>query len=381
MSWKLHEEKALVALHQATSIYELSQALFTLVRSRLIHQNCFLMLRPLEFELSAICSHSRYRHMAEIYIRERYHRYDIWLKRSPAHPRVKAVRHSDYTPLWLLKRTLFYRYVLNPYGSLYGTSFMAWRGDLWLATLTIFRTATQGDFTDAELHLLHRWQLHFEVAIRRIASRNEDRMLGRALTAYVSDLPDALILIDWDMRVISHNQAAIRLCDLWRKGAQSRVSLLKRRLTRFELPASLQTLLQSLRPRIEKKKTNRPGSHHMIRFAQIYHRDIHGLRAQISFIPSKTLSLSRGLFLIRLHYNPTHSPQIELPAQLAELTRQEREVARRAALGQTNSEIAHALGKSVNTVKTQLSSVFRKLKMRSKIKLAATLRPMQESSL
>jgi DNA-binding CsgD family transcriptional regulator len=46
---------------------------------------------------------------------------------------------------------------------------------------------------------------------------------------------------------------------------------------------------------------------------------------------------------------------------LAQLTDREREVLRRTALGETNAQIATALGVTVHAVKFHLGSIFRKL--------------------
>jgi DNA-binding CsgD family transcriptional regulator len=46
---------------------------------------------------------------------------------------------------------------------------------------------------------------------------------------------------------------------------------------------------------------------------------------------------------------------------LTQLTDREREVLRRTALGETNAQIAAALGVTVHAVKFHLSSIFRKL--------------------
>ncbi len=48
-------------------------------------------------------------------------------------------------------------------------------------------------------------------------------------------------------------------------------------------------------------------------------------------------------------------------AALSRLTEREREVLRRTALGETNAQIADALGITVHAVKFHLGSIFRKL--------------------
>ena len=54
----------------------------------------------------------------------------------------------------------------------------------------------------------------------------------------------------------------------------------------------------------------------------------------------------------------------------AKLTPREREVVRMVAHGNTNKQIATALGISVNTVKTHLKKVCYKLKLRSRVQIA-----------
>ena len=55
------------------------------------------------------------------------------------------------------------------------------------------------------------------------------------------------------------------------------------------------------------------------------------------------------------------------------LSQRERDVARRIGRGETNAEIAHALGRSVSTVKTHLDSMFRKLGVKNRAGLLARL--------
>ena len=56
---------------------------------------------------------------------------------------------------------------------------------------------------------------------------------------------------------------------------------------------------------------------------------------------------------------------------LTRLTVREREVLRRAAQGETNAQIASALGVTVHAVKFHLSSIFRKLGVHNRTGAAA----------
>ena len=61
------------------------------------------------------------------------------------------------------------------------------------------------------------------------------------------------------------------------------------------------------------------------------------------------------------------------PQPALSLTPRQLEIARRAARGETNAEIAHALGISVNTVKVRLKQVFERLDICNRTELAAVL--------
>jgi DNA-binding CsgD family transcriptional regulator len=65
------------------------------------------------------------------------------------------------------------------------------------------------------------------------------------------------------------------------------------------------------------------------------------------------------------HHNDVHA------AGLSRLTEREREVLRRTALGETNAQIAEALGVTVHAVKFHLGSIFRKLEVRNRTTAAS----------
>jgi DNA-binding CsgD family transcriptional regulator len=56
---------------------------------------------------------------------------------------------------------------------------------------------------------------------------------------------------------------------------------------------------------------------------------------------------------------------------ISRLTTREREVLRRASLGQTNAQVAEALGISIHAVKFHLASIFRKFGVQNRTEAAA----------
>src|SRR5450631_886732 len=140
----------LIHLHEAKTARQLAQASFNLFGKSITNLAFFLTLRPGEFELPSFSSDPAMQKYFDIYI-SGGHKYDIWMRRGPISPNVRAIRHSDHTPLHILKRSLFFKKIIGVTGCSYGASVMAWRENTWLSTLTVFRTFEQGDFTDEDM--------------------------------------------------------------------------------------------------------------------------------------------------------------------------------------------------------------------------------------
>jgi DNA-binding CsgD family transcriptional regulator len=298
---------------------------------------------------------------------------DIWLKRSPVGPSVKCVRHSDFTPLWMLKRSNFYRDIMQPLNGEHGASIVAWHEENWLATLTVLKSRTQGDFTDDEMKRLEGWQVHFEAGARRIASAKENKLDDESLSTFIWDLPSSALILDWDMTPRHFNAAAVELCNVWQYG----LSAFNKKIShqRVRVPKEILDVMPELKPRIEAAKLSRPGPLRRVEFQTLHHPRINGLSAKLYFIPAKSLSLSRGRFLVQFFYHQLLTNSTSTTTDLSALSRPERKVALQAARGLTNRQIGKVLQKSPGTVKIQLSQVFKKLNLKSRVELATVLAP------
>ncbi len=82
-------EDLIVALHEARTAKEFGPALFALVNQALPSRALVLFLRPLEFELPALCSRPEFQFVCDEYIAGR-HTDDIWLQRSPINPDIPS---------------------------------------------------------------------------------------------------------------------------------------------------------------------------------------------------------------------------------------------------------------------------------------------------
>jgi DNA-binding CsgD family transcriptional regulator len=358
-------EAILVRLHEVGDVGKLAKVTFELIESHFPYQFIILLFRPLEFELPCRYLPLKYKHVVDEYMAEN-HKCDIWLQRSPVNPHVSVVRHSDYTPQHLLHRSPYYRNVLVPLDSEYGASVVAWRDTTWLTTLTLMRNKEQGDFTEEEMQELQALQPHFACVIRRLARYQETRLVDSSMRHVMSSLPTATIILDWNLKVMQYNSFATHLCSKWRSGGHPSFFKAPRRL---QVPGDILAELERMRPTIMAQKWSQgPGGRRSLH-VDYHHPTKPSLSALIEFLPSRSLSLSKGTFLLTLKEERLSEQGANLSDKLNQLTRRERDCALLAAQGLHNRDIAKKLGKSEITVRNQLSSIYKKLGFDTRHKL------------
>jgi DNA-binding CsgD family transcriptional regulator len=360
-------DSTIIGLHDARTLKELAPALFKFIAEALPQKMLFLMLRPLEFELRAFCSPPELQQLCDNYITTD-HKDDIWLQRSPVSPDIPVVRHSLYTPRALFHRSRFYKTVMKKIGCEYGTSLVAWRENTWLGALTIFRTVEQGDFQDDEVPVLQACHLHFQSAIRRIASLQEEKLASKSLATLIWNLPTAAIVLDWNLKVLYSNVSSQELTTEWKKG--SRLAAV-RSSNRFSVPKEIVTAIEERRATLVALKPNRPKSPNMIALAEVKHPTIAELTADVSFLPSKSLAISKGTFCVVYHRHHKIPGERDSYDRLANLTRRERDVVLMAASGKNSRQICKELGTSAVTVRKQLHNAYKKLGINSRFELMA----------
>jgi DNA-binding CsgD family transcriptional regulator len=360
-------ETLLVRLHEADNVAELTKATFELVGVCVPYQLLLMLFRPLEFELPFRLFPMRYKSLVDQYMAET-HKDDIWLRRSPVNPQVTVVRHSDYTPTSMLHRSPFYKKLLQPSESEFGASVVAWRDTTWLATLTVMRNKEQGNFTDEQMQELHALQPHFACVIRRLAKHQESRLIDTSLRHFMSSLPTATLILDWNLKVMHYNSFANYLCSKWKSSGRPSFFKAPRRL---QVPGDILAELERMRPDIMAQKWGHgPGGRRSLHI-DYRHPTKSWLSASIEFLPSRSLSLSKGTFLLTLKEERLTEQGADLSDKLNQLTRRERDCALLAAQGLHNRDIAKKLGKSEITVRNQLSSIYKKLGFSTRHKLIA----------
>jgi len=360
-------EALLVRLHEVDDVAKLAKATFELIEVQFPYQFLILLFRPLEFELPCRFFPVKYKPVVDEYMAES-HKHDIWLRRSPVNPNVSVVRHSDYTPQSLLRRSAYYKKVLVPLDSEYGASVVAWRDTTWLATLTVMRNKEQGDFSDEEMKELQALQPHFACVIRRMARYQESRLVDSSVRHFISSLPTATLILDWNLKVLHYNSTASHVCSQWKNGTHTSFFKAPRRI---QVPGDILAELEHMRPSIMAQKWGNGPRGRRSMHIDYHHPTTPWLSASIEFLASRSLTLSKGTFLVTLKEDHSSNRGGTSSDKINQLSRRERECALLAAQGLHNRDIARKLGKSEITVRNQLSSIYRKLGIDTRHKLIA----------
>lgn len=192
----------------------------------------------------------------------------------------------------------------------------------------------------------------------------EPALLAHVL-AMLEDVPVGLLLLDEMFRPLWFNEEAARACAVWNHGERHAAALRTRNA--FQVPAPLAAACAEL----GAVNGNTEGA------TRVVSDDARGLHARIKF-QAVGAGSGPGAFHVQLDYRRPRgdrhrSLSPSAVALLARLSEREREVAMRVREGMRTAEIAAELHRSPLTVKTQLASIFNKLAVRGRTRVAALL--------
>jgi DNA-binding CsgD family transcriptional regulator len=292
-----------------------------------------------------------------------------------AQPRPRFVRISDlFLNQSSLIKSAFCRRYMAPQKGAHGVCLLFWKDQRLICVIAIMRTATQGDFSPAEMKLLQHLYPQFLTALCRLRSLEREHSLRMDLEEFLSRLPLPTILLRWNLKPIYQNRAARDFCAVWEKGPEEaqltnatspipseileRCRLLKQQWAHAQRPIAPQT-------GFKEERVRHPRSPH--------------LRATLHLRQLSSAGVARPHFLIECEDLRSSAPVRTGPASarlphLARLTRREQEVARLVCEGRSNQEIADEACLSLPMVKKHLHAIFRKLEVNSRSRLIALLR-------
>lgn len=289
--------------------------------------------------------------------------------------RTKVYRLSDVIPACdELRRTAFFQHYLAPGGWHHLAVSLFWNGQKVSSEYALRRTERQGDFTDAELRLLHRLHPHVETVLNRLIEQEEARAQRQWLEEFSDHLPYALIFLNLELVPIYGNREAHAQCAKWNFGTKQARAIPARDV--FRIPELIERACLSLKKAWLSQKAD-PDSSELSLSARLVHPQDRQLTANIALRTDMPGVAAKPGFVIYLsHESRLENLNSTLPVHslLSRLSPAEQEVARRVVLGESNGEIASGLHKSVFTVKSHLTRIYEKLHVRGRSQLLVLLR-------
>jgi DNA-binding CsgD family transcriptional regulator len=270
---------------------------------------------------------------------------DFWYQQGRPEPgEMLIVRHSDHTPVGILRQTAFYREHLQPHCLLYGASLVFWQSGTFLGCLTLLRRERRGEYRDdemANLRLIYFGALQPLVRNFALRQRQEHSLAALRQTIYLSHEP--LVVVTSPDEVIAGSKPALRILQSWPSNGNLSHKLPRGRIT---LPGSIR----------KWAATQEAES------ASLHPRWALQLRA----LPPNDGQTKPSYFLLRLTTKNKNEPQ----RSWQELTSAERELVGGIVQGHSNRQIATARGVAPATVKNQLSHLLRRLRLKNRTALA-----------
>jgi DNA-binding CsgD family transcriptional regulator len=270
-------------------------------------------------------------------------------------------------------KSTFYRRYMAPQKCADAVTLLFCKRHRLICAIAILRNATHGEFSSTELKLLRQLHRQLLAALRRIESLERERSVRLNFQQCLARLPLPTMILRWNLKPIYQNQAAREFCAVWEKGPEDA----KRTKASSPIPAEILERCRIVKQQwLSAQSQLRSGRQTDFTEEHVQHPRWPNLRATIQLTQIKSAGVARPHFLVacedlrRTDAAPRRLELFRLPA-FARLTRREREVARLACQGHSNKEIAQNACLSLQTVKKHLHSVFRKLQVPSRSRLAA----------
>jgi DNA-binding CsgD family transcriptional regulator len=248
------------------------------------------------------------------------------------------------------------------------------------AQICVRRDRSTPEFSGRDLRFLAELRETLAGAVDRLYRQHRDRAANDSLRRVLSGLPVPLLLLNWNLDAELFSAPARSLCVEWRCGPEAARTLKPGRLA--EAPAEIAAACEAWKAELNRAGYRRPAAaRETPRFRTVFHSTHRHLHALIELIEPAHDLIALPRFLVRFQSDPTpptrpapaSAPASRALATLACLSPAEREIARLVADGLTNQEIAVQLSRAVPTVKMHLRSIFRKLAITNRSRIARLL--------
>jgi DNA-binding CsgD family transcriptional regulator len=274
----------------------------------------------------------------------------------------------------------FYEEFMKPEGWAYSVGMFFWTSEgAFLGQLSINRTAEQGDFTNGEMTLLRALRPQVHAAVDRLLALENGAAARRGLEHSLRALPVPMLVVTWDLGVSYLNNAACEAVIAWLHGPKAARAF----NPSTELPADLRAACAKLKA-AWNRSLQTDDFPDLVRTVVLPNAIVPGFEAAVEIVDPHSGRSLQPSFVIQFFLPAGEDGEVtDALAKLSKLTQAEQAVARLAAAGHGNTEVARELNVSPSTVRTHLRHVFKKLDISSRGKLAslfARAKPLPPSS-
>jgi len=370
-------QRLLLRLHASTEIHECWNALPALLAEATPHDALVTYLNFFDFTASwraakILATPNASRPMTWFEGRRQVDMTPRFVLSQPE--RIKLYRLSDVIPdEHQLQNTAFFRDYLAPSGWHFLAVSLFWRGGSVCSQVALRRTKAQGDFTDRELALLRDLHPHIETVLNRLIYQEEEKVRRSWLEKFNDHLPFAVMLLSLDFEPIYVNREGMEQCAAWNYGPEAAHAYQPRDV--FRVPAEVQSACAELKQRWLFERAQAPAATRLS--ARVVHPRFGGLTANITLQAETASFAAKPGFVVHLAREAEglrEAASFPVHSMLGRLTGAERDIARLVLAGKSNEEAAAELGKSINTVKSQLTQIYRKLGVKSRSQMLASIR-------
>lgn len=372
---------------QADSLDSFVTGLDHLLRAKMPHHSVCISFNNLDYFNPWLIRDTQPGRCSMVYLKDRY----CVLDPTPSYLRQRiGLERSTFREQWATlpsaHRALYYERFMHREGWDKYAEIHFWNGRHLDASICVRRSPAQADFTAGDLRLLSNLRSIFAPCVRRLHRLRHERGASRAMREIFLKTPIPLIVLDWSLEPVCFNFEARRLCWDWIHGPERARAV--KAATTPEIPREILSACEERRQE-ESTACDAPAwsAKSQPSFTTVLHPTRADLSAQVELIGADAADTGSPNFLLRLQKLPANHPRVRAGnpsaaadvdgngalALLACLTRCEREVALQVKDGYTNGLIASRLHKSEATVKMQVHSIFKKLKVSNRTQLATLL--------
>lgn len=244
-----------------------------------------------------------------------------------------------------------------------------WEGERLIGFLALVHSTGEGEFSELELEKARRLCPHVQTAARRVMRAYREKSVRLALQKVLRDLNRPVLLLSWEGNFLFATRTARDYLSRWSNGVHDGYMLARERTP--ALPEPIQTSVRHLRTRYMKglrAARHKGGYPHEV----VTHPRDDGLYSELRLVGSGNSALVMPSVLIEFkEADASRLRKDPLASSLDELSPREREVVRLLCRGWSNAEIAREVGRTVGSVKQQISVIYDKLNVRGRTRLMA----------